>query len=166
VAAGHIDHGVVVQHAEVDVLAALRSQPLHEGLHQAGQAGGVQVALAQAQHTGRQPEALAVAVGIAEVHQAQQVAPCGGAGHAGTLGGLGSCQPRVLLVEGLDDAQAFAQAFDDVLGLDVHGVVKSPAGRGGGLRGIPRNERMAPGLRDYRANKACTDCERRAARLW
>ena len=84
------------------------------GLDDAGQAGGVHVALAQAQHLGGQREHLAVLRDETQVGQRQQVAAGGGAGQAGAAGDFADGQAGTFLIEGFDHGQAFFQAGDQV----------------------------------------------------
>jgi hypothetical protein len=65
---------------------------------------------------------LAVGGGVAEVHQAQQVAPGRRAGQRRALGHRTGRQLRVVFVEGLDHAQAPAEAVDQVAAVDRRGV--------------------------------------------
>jgi len=57
------------------------------------------------------------------MHEADQVAPRGGAREPGQRAGLGGGQARVVVREQLDDAQALAQALDQQRTVDflVHG---------------------------------------------
>jgi hypothetical protein len=75
--------------------------------------------------------------------QAQQEAARGRARDAGQRRGLAGGEAGVVVVEGLDDAQALAQSFDQVLVMDLE--------RGVGHGENPASERSARRLSDHRA---------------
>ena len=118
VAARDVQHVVAVEHADIDGLAGSHRQPLDERLHQPRQPRCAEVALAQAQHARREPELLAVGRGIAEVTQAEQVAPRRGARNAGARSHLGRGHARVFLVECLDHGEPAAESDDQILRID------------------------------------------------
>lgn len=109
---------MLVEHAGIDGVPALHRGALDERLDQSRQPGRTEVTLAQPQHARRQPELLAVGGGIAEVHQAQQVAPCRSAGDAGARRGVTGGELRVVVIEGFDHSQALAQTIHEVAAFD------------------------------------------------
>lgn len=108
------DQLVVVEHTDRGRLAQRISKPVQQGLHDARQPGGMQVGLSEPQHRRGQREQLVLVPHVAEVGQRDEVAARGGTGQAGRLRDLGDRQARALLVEGLDDLQAFIQPGDQV----------------------------------------------------
>jgi hypothetical protein len=83
-------------------------------LHRARQSRRIEVRPAHLQHARRQTEQRAFAGEVAQVFKRQQVTARGCAGKTGQLGGLGGRQPRVLVVECLQDREPFFQPGDPV----------------------------------------------------
>jgi hypothetical protein len=134
-AAGQVDHLVAVQRADVQGFARHHGGALQVGLHHARNARAFQEGLAEPQHPWQQPVVLAVGRGVAVVHQAQQVASCGGAGQAGEPTGFRGGEAGPVVGEGFDHAKALAQALDQQPAVDGrHGLaLHGRAGCGGGL---------------------------------
>ena len=109
-----VNNVVPIEHANKRNFLCTQGHALQRGLYQAGQTRRLQVRLSQAHDLGREPKQFAIAGDKAQMLQSQQIAASRGAGQATTLTRLTSGLPRMRLVEGLDQGQAFFQACNPV----------------------------------------------------
>src|SRR5262249_8128639 len=112
--AGDAHHVVLVEDGEIAGAVELGADLLEEGLYRARDLRGIAVRPPEPEHARREPVHLPVAVQITQVMQGAKVAPGGGARDAGAPGRGRRGQPRMRVVERLDDAQALLEARDPV----------------------------------------------------
>lgn len=124
---------VAVEHADRAGLLHRHRDALELRLDRARQLRRMHVGLAQAHHLGAEREMALVLARIAQVHQRQQAAAHRRAAEPGAQRDLADRQPRAVLVEGLDDAQALFQTAQQVALGDVGGLGQRRKVGGGGV---------------------------------
>src|SRR5690606_25020475 len=91
-------------------LPDLLRQPVEKWLHNVGKRRGREIGMPEPQYPRRKREEFSVVMGVAEIGECQEAAPCGCPVEAGRSRNIGDGQLRCRFAKCLDDSQALGKA--------------------------------------------------------